>query len=142
MFLIFSTFLAPLSKSATSNKPPTFLNVAHWHHLYLSDNDVVGTMLGRIEASDPDNDPLWFRITDESSNPNETFAFQSNGELVLARRAELIGNDLRKIELTISVSDGFAEIRDKVNSFYNISYNYQNLDLYSCNSFIICSSTF
>jgi hypothetical protein len=73
-------------------------------------------MLGRIEATDTDNDPLWFRIVEGSTNPNETFAFQSAsaGELVLARRAELIGNHIRKIELTIAVTDGFAEIRDKV----------------------------
>jgi hypothetical protein len=108
--------IAPVSKSAQTNKAPSFQNLAHWHHLYLSDNDAVGTMLGRIEATDPDNDPLWFRIVDESTNPNETFAFQSasGGELVLARRAELIGTHLRKIELTIAVTDGFAEIRDKV----------------------------
>lgn len=110
----FFSVLAPLSKSAKSNQAPSFQNRPHWHHLYVSDHDEVGTILGRIEATDPDNDPLWFQIVDETTNPNETFAFQSSGELVLARRAELIGSHLRKIELTISVSDGFAEIRDKV----------------------------
>jgi hypothetical protein len=89
-----------LSKSAKSNQAPSFQNLAHWHHLYASDNDEVGTILGRIEATDPDNDPLWYRIADESTNPNETFAFQSSGELVLARRAELIGSHLRKIEVS------------------------------------------
>lgn len=85
--------------------------------MYVSDHDEVGTVLGRIEATDPDGDPLWYRIADESTNPNETFAFQpssSSGELVLARRAELIGSHLRKIELTIAVTDGFAEIRNRV----------------------------
>lgn len=69
-----------------------------------------------IYILDPDNDPLWFRIVDEATNPNETFAFQASGnELVLARRAELIGTHLSKIELKIAVTDGFAEIRDTVN---------------------------
>ncbi|KAI6191302.1 hypothetical protein M3Y97_00213900 [Aphelenchoides bicaudatus] len=53
--LVRLTAIAPVSKSAKSNQPPSFQNLAHWHHLYASDNDNVETILGRIDATDPDD---------------------------------------------------------------------------------------
>ncbi|KAI6227030.1 hypothetical protein M3Y95_00683900 [Aphelenchoides besseyi] len=109
------TAVAPVSKSAATNHLPVFVSPEKWRHLYVSDHDSVGTVLGRIEVDDADHDPLWFRISEQSSNPNQTFAFHSStGELVLARRANLIDIRLRKVEMEIVVSDGFAEISDKI----------------------------
>lgn len=54
-----------------------------WQDLYVSDSDSVGVIVGLIKAIDEDNDPLWWKINDDSNNP-QTFVFQGHsGELVI-----------------------------------------------------------
>lgn len=54
-----------------------------WRELYVSDSDSVGVIVGLIRAIDEDNDPLWWKINDDSKNSNQTFVFRGNsGELV------------------------------------------------------------
>ncbi|CAD5234633.1 unnamed protein product [Bursaphelenchus xylophilus] len=110
------TAVEPVSTSNHSNHPPIFKSPEKWRHLYASDRDAVGTVLGRVEVEDADGDPLWYTITNTFWNPNETFTFHgNNGELVLARRVNLIDINLKTIELEIMVSDGWMEVYEKIN---------------------------
>lgn len=108
------TAVAP-QKSKEENSPPTFKSPEKWRHLYTSDRDTVGTILGRVEVEDPDNDVLWFRITDTYWNPNATFAFAGNdGDVILARKINLIDPKLTTVELEVLATDGYVEIKEKI----------------------------
>ncbi|CAD5229179.1 unnamed protein product [Bursaphelenchus okinawaensis] len=107
--------VAPSSTSNSTNNRPVFRSPEKWRHLYASDRDTVGTVLGRVEVEDADDDPLWYDITNTFWNPNGTFTFYgNNGELLLARRVNLIDLNLKTIELEIVVSDGWVEIYEKL----------------------------
>ncbi|KAE9554056.1 hypothetical protein FO519_002752 [Halicephalobus sp. NKZ332] len=102
-------------KSASNNHKPKFIEKDSWKELYVSDSDPVGVIVGLIRAEDDDNDPLWFGIASDSENPNETFAFKSStGELILARSVNLIDPNLSEVKLSVIVSDGIAEVVDKL----------------------------
>lgn len=109
-------------KSATSNQKPRFVEKESWKELYVSDSDPVGVIVGLVRAQDDDNDPLWY-IAADSENPNETFAFKAaSGELILARSVNLIDPSLAEVKLSVAVSDGIAEVIDKVGSVSSITH--------------------
>uniref|UniRef100_A0A914QL07 Cadherin domain-containing protein n=1 Tax=Panagrolaimus davidi TaxID=227884 RepID=A0A914QL07_9BILA len=102
-------------KSEANNQKPKFIEKETWKELYVSDSDPVGVIVGLVKAQDDDNDPLWYSIAADSENPNETFAFKSaSGELILARSVNLIDPSLSEVKLSVAVSDGIAEIIDKL----------------------------
>ena len=112
---IIDCFSGRSRKSASNNRKPKFIEKESWKELYVSDSDPVGVIVGLVRAEDEDNDPLWFGIAADSENPNETFAFKSaTGELILARSVNLIDPSLSEVKLSIIVSDGIAEIVDKL----------------------------
>uniref|UniRef100_A0A7E4VWD5 Cadherin domain-containing protein n=1 Tax=Panagrellus redivivus TaxID=6233 RepID=A0A7E4VWD5_PANRE len=104
-------------KTSAANKPPKFVEKDAWKELYVSDSDPVGVIVGIVRAEDPDNDPLWYSIADDSDNPNETFAFKTaTGELILARSVSLIDPALSEVTLKVVVSEAAASKVRRVTS--------------------------
>ncbi|CAJ0589790.1 unnamed protein product [Cylicocyclus nassatus] len=71
----------------------------------VSDADQVGFTIAKIEAVDPDGDPIWWSIF--GGNMNETFALRPNsGLLQLAKPIESLARNVTNIVLTIKITDG------------------------------------
>uniref|UniRef100_A0A914UQL5 Uncharacterized protein n=1 Tax=Plectus sambesii TaxID=2011161 RepID=A0A914UQL5_9BILA len=93
-----------------NNRKPT-LPAGDWSELHISDADSVGETIGLIDASDPDDDVLWWSIID--GNINDTFSLRSDtGELLLAKPLDYA--NVSAFDIEYAVSDGAETSRGKI----------------------------
>ena len=87
--------------STTTNQAPTITAATY----SLAENSVNGTVLGTVEASDPDGDTLTYTIV--SGNDAEAFSLDSeSGELTVSTSSALDFETTPAFNLAIQVSDG------------------------------------
>ena len=87
--------------STTTNQAPTITAATY----SLAENSVNGTVLGTVEASDPDGDTLTYTIV--SGNDAEAFSLDSeSGELIVSTSLALDFETTPAYSLGIEVSDG------------------------------------
>ena len=86
-----------------SNRPPTIRVPADWTTPVLEVGAGAGTDVMRVYATDPDNDPLSWSLTD---NDGGTFAISGNGQLSLLAALQEAGQD--NLNVRVRVSDGLA----------------------------------
>ena len=90
--------------STTTNQAPTITAATY----SLAENSVNGTVLGTVEASDPDGDTLTYTIV--SGNDAEAFSLDSeSGELTVSTSLALDFETTPAYSLGIEVSDGCVE---------------------------------
>ena len=87
--------------STTTNQAPTITAATY----SIAENSVNGTVLGTVEASDPDGDTLTYTIV--SGNDAEAFSLDSeSGELIVSTSPALDFETTPTFNLGIEVSDG------------------------------------
>ena len=87
--------------STTTNQAPTITAATY----SLAENSVNGTVLGTVEASDPDGDTLTYTFV--SGNDAEAFSLDSeSGELTVSTSSALDFETTPTFNLGIEVSDG------------------------------------
>nr|WP_298999106.1 BspA family leucine-rich repeat surface protein [uncultured Allomuricauda sp.] len=84
------------------NEPPLIEDQTFPALESISETDLIGT----IQATDPENDPLTFEI---SENDGNLFVITENGDLMLNAGQSLDFETTEKHQITISVSDGVNE---------------------------------
>jgi len=72
-------------------------------HVEVTENDTPGYLVALIQASDEDNNQLWFDIV-SGDDRNEFFIGRDNGNVLLAKKLDW--ETQREYNLTISISDG------------------------------------
>uniref|UniRef100_A0A1I7XJY0 Cadherin domain protein n=1 Tax=Heterorhabditis bacteriophora TaxID=37862 RepID=A0A1I7XJY0_HETBA len=92
--------------SGIPNRQPKFIEKnTDGYRIPISDADQIGVTIGKLEAHDPDGDPLWWSIVD--GNINEAFSVNADsGLLVLALPIENLPHNLSEIKLKVKVTDG------------------------------------
>ena len=87
--------------STTTNQAPTITSATY----SLAENSINGTVLGMVEASDPNGDTLTYTIV--SGNDAEAFSLDSeSGELTVSTSSALDFETTLTYSLGIEVSDG------------------------------------
>jgi len=87
--------------STTTNQAPTIIAATY----SIAENSANGTILGTVEASDPDGDTLTYTIV--SGNDAEAFSLDSeSGELTVSTSSALDFETTPSYSLGIEVSDG------------------------------------
>ena len=79
---------------------------AHWHALRAE--TPAGSVLGAIEASDPDGDILLFRVINSTAGKG-LINVESDGKVILASGKSFEAFDGDEVKLSIGVSDGKDE---------------------------------
>lgn len=78
----------------------------------IDENKIEGTIVGTVDASDPDGNSIAFSIL--SGNTNNAFAINDLGVISVADRLQLDFETQAKFELTIQVSDNFLTAQSVV----------------------------
>lgn len=92
------------TSNTTANRPPTVPN----YTFDVEENSPEITLVGVIEASDPDNDPLTYSIV--SGNDQMAFAVTNNARIIVAEPAALDFETTPTFILEIEVSDGIESV--------------------------------
>ncbi|XP_065574069.1 fat-like cadherin-related tumor suppressor homolog isoform X5 [Artemia franciscana] len=85
----------------TSPNRPKVLEYVN--HIFLDEEQPVGTLVTGIYAEDGDGDHLWFLITD--GNANDTFAIDNSSGQIYVRKA-LDAESFSSYNLTVVITDG------------------------------------
>ena len=83
------------------NLPPS----AEAQSFELEELAQTGTIVGRVNVSDPENDPLIFTIV--AGNENEIFSINSSGQILVVKQGELLISNIAEYTLTVEIFDGF-----------------------------------
>lgn len=88
-----------------SNEPPVFENQSFDY----GENATLGELIGHIQASDPDFDPLTFTIL--SGNDNNAFSLNENDGSLLVNNADAFDFEIKPVfTLMVQVSDGTENV--------------------------------
>ncbi|VDM85290.1 unnamed protein product, partial [Strongylus vulgaris] len=102
--VILTAVALPQRSKEAKNQAPNF-GKNDGRKIPVSDADQVGFTIAKIEAVDPDGDPIWWSI--EGGNVNETFALKpDSGLLQLAKPIDSLSRNVTSILLTIKITDG------------------------------------
>lgn len=107
MALMFAAALAPggVSAQQSTNEPPTFnFNSRDRFSFTVPENSPAGTVVGTVEASDPEGDSLRYGLGRETDA--RSFAIDNNGRLTVAQGAVLNYEGQRSFVFTVHVTDG------------------------------------
>ncbi|MEM7106848.1 MAG: cadherin domain-containing protein [Bacteroidota bacterium] len=101
LLLIILTISCQDDSSDNVNLPP----VIEDQNFSIAENSTIGTVVGTIIASDPENDVLSFTI--ESGNTGNAFALDTNsGELSVSSSDDLDFETSMEFSLSVAVADG------------------------------------
>lgn len=89
-----------LNDVVEANTPPSFSNVT----FIVDENSAEGTIVGQLEATDPDGDELTYLI--QSGNTDDAFVLSTTGELTVQTAAALDFETKPTFTLQVQVSDG------------------------------------
>ncbi len=65
-----------------------------------------GTVVGNVDASDPENDPLAYAII--GGDEDSVFTINAQGEIIVERQDALVISNIAEFILTVQISDGFS----------------------------------